>query len=1215
MVLSSGATGALTSGAQYIGSGVCTFTIVLTGGGGAGGSSATSTTGMGGNGASFTATFTTAEAFFVKVGSGGAFSSAGGGATALYTSTAILAVAGGGGGGGSVVGGDAGPPGGSAQAGANYVSGSTTIFGGRGGTQSAGGASGSGETCSGAPQAGAGWSSVSAGGAGGRGGWCGSGALVAGGAGWGAGGSAYAQATFDGGGGGGGYYGGGGGNCGCFTSSYPSGGGGGSSYVNTSMGLSYGPAYTGGGASGNAGNAGSASLVSASCAAVAGATAGYTVITLAGSGSFESADGTGTRASFGAPTGVAVDASGNVFVADIGSDSIRKVAPGGIVSTLAGRAGALANGVGTSATFREPRGVAVDANGNIIVADKSNDLIRKVTPAGVVSTLAGSIYGLADGSGAGARFRSPAGVAVDASGNVFVADSENYRVRKVTPGGAVSTLAGSGDATTFDATGYFRDGPGVTAKFHFPLSVAIDASGDVIVADTWNGRIRKVTPAGVVSTLAGNDGGNYWEGTGTNAAFHHPSGVAIDASGNVIVADSANNVIRKVTPAGVVSTLAGNKLARYADGVALDASFSNPLGVAVDVNGNVTVADTNNGRIRIVVPPFRCPAGSFAISTSSCALCPRGRYGSSTGNTAPTCDGACSAGYYCPEGSANATQAPCAAGSYGSSTGNIAPTCDGVCSAGYYCPAGSTSATQAPCAAGSFGSSTGNTAPTCDGACSGGTFSAEGWTRCTTCPDGTYCPRGASAVSACPVGSYCLANASDPTLCTGWTFGALPSQASCGACPANNFCTGRSATPCVPDGRCAAAGCASGYKGMLCADCMGGYFKENSPLGGGFVCQVCPSSLRAAVLPVLPFLLAPILLLLYLGLSIYHPLFSCLSCCAQERAQKLVEKATEDSFFSFTIKCHLSNLVLLGNNSSIPFPLALRAYLLDTVNFIVSLNPTVVHPECAIEWSILHTWCVIAGLFVFSVAFSSISFFCCKGKKIANLWVKFCAQSLFQSSLKVAAYTTVDDKKYLTYQMSLLWFERNFPLSIDHRAVFFFSVAYMAITTFLLLLFLICKRIPVYPFIKCKSVSARVLSKDILLMKIDTIHNFLLLGGAFSILWGPGSTKNTSAHVLTYAVLECVASFAFYKLYYEQLIGKRWEFLWYSCLTVLSSALAVFGVACAINVAAMNNEALAWLFVVLNLAFLFFSLIWFAYFTCQTWHDMQAAQYKDFTAA
>jgi streptogramin lyase len=321
---------------------------------------------------------------------------------------------------------------------------------------------------------------------------------------------------------------------------------------------------------------------------------------------YGSADGTGAAARFNGPGGVAVDGAGNVFVADSNNNTIRKITPSGVVTTLAGTAGlsGSADGTGAAARFNWPTGVAVDGAGNVFVADSDNNTIRKITPAGVVTTLAGTANasGSADGTGAAARFNGPEGVAVDGSGNVFVADYGNNTIRKITPAGAVTTLAGAGSSGT-------ADGTGAAARFNWPTGVAVDVAGNVFVADTWNDTIRKVTSTGVVTTLAGLAGSEgSADGTGAAARFNHPWGVAVDGAGHVFVADNWNDTIRKITPAGVVTTLAGTAQGPWplgggsADGTGAAARFNSPQGVAVDGTGNVFVADLYNNTVRKIAP-------------------------------------------------------------------------------------------------------------------------------------------------------------------------------------------------------------------------------------------------------------------------------------------------------------------------------------------------------------------------------------------------------------------------------------------------------------------------------------------------------------------------------------------------------------------------------------------------------------------------------------
>jgi streptogramin lyase len=303
------------------------------------------------------------------------------------------------------------------------------------------------------------------------------------------------------------------------------------------------------------------------------------VSTVAGSGNNAFADGQGTSASFSFPYGVAVDPNGNAYVGDSTNYRIRKITASGNVTTLAGSSWAFADGQGTAAKFKTPYGVAVDKNANVYVADFGNCRIRKITPNGNVTTLAGSgVAGNADGQGTAASFSYPIGVAVDTNGNVYVADYGNHRIRKITASGNVTTLAGSGTA------GY-ANGQGTAASFNAPTGIAVDTNGNVYVGDQSNNRIRKITPSGNVSTLAGSGNYAFADGQGAVASFSSPAGVAVDASGNLYVADYGNNRIRKITPSGTVTTVG-------------EASFNAPAGVAVAANGNLYVADMYNHKIQ-----------------------------------------------------------------------------------------------------------------------------------------------------------------------------------------------------------------------------------------------------------------------------------------------------------------------------------------------------------------------------------------------------------------------------------------------------------------------------------------------------------------------------------------------------------------------------------------------------------------------------------------
>jgi sugar lactone lactonase YvrE len=321
--------------------------------------------------------------------------------------------------------------------------------------------------------------------------------------------------------------------------------------------------------------------------------AGVAVTTLAGAAAmYGSLDATGAAARFNLPAGVAVDSAGNVYVADQSNHTIRKVTATGIVTTLAGTAGTFgsADGTGAAARFNRPAGMAVDSAGNIYVADTSNRTIRKVTATGVVTTLAGTAgtFGSADGTGTAASFNFPSGMAVDSAGNVYVTDEFNNTTRKVTPTGSVTTLAGSSAGISGSL-----DGTGAAARFNGPIGVAVDSAGNVYVADSRNHTIRKVTADGVVTTLAGSAGTfGSADGTGAAARFNRPTDVAVDSAGNVYVTDTFNHTIRKVTPTGTTTTVAGTAVAA---GILLGASprFSFPGGLAI-VGDSIVISDTNS---------------------------------------------------------------------------------------------------------------------------------------------------------------------------------------------------------------------------------------------------------------------------------------------------------------------------------------------------------------------------------------------------------------------------------------------------------------------------------------------------------------------------------------------------------------------------------------------------------------------------------------------
>ena len=324
-----------------------------------------------------------------------------------------------------------------------------------------------------------------------------------------------------------------------------------------------------------------------------------TVSTIAGQMESDGyADGGGDEAQFRLPNSLAADASGNLYVADTGNNTIRKIDTNGVVSTLAGEPGSHGSkdGTGPTARFWAPFGIAVDAVGTVYVADTGNNTIRKISTNGVVTTIAGLAGhpGSKDGNGPNARFRNPWGVAVDAAGNVFVADMSNDTIREILPNGTVFTFAGQ--AGTIGSL----DGFGNDAQFNNPFAIAVDNADNVYVADSANDVIRKITPSRAVSTLAGLAGnaGNTND-SGSKARFWNPQGLVVDNAGNVYVADTGNNIVRKITPMGAVTTLAGSPgVNGTTDGEGKDARFNGPGGIAANEAGVIFVADTNNHAIR-----------------------------------------------------------------------------------------------------------------------------------------------------------------------------------------------------------------------------------------------------------------------------------------------------------------------------------------------------------------------------------------------------------------------------------------------------------------------------------------------------------------------------------------------------------------------------------------------------------------------------------------
>ena len=310
-----------------------------------------------------------------------------------------------------------------------------------------------------------------------------------------------------------------------------------------------------------------------------------------GTAGFSGDGSAATKAQLNFPTGMALDSSGNIYVADSLNYRIRKIGSS-TISTIGGNGVFSYSGDGgpaSSAQLNTPQAVAVDSSGNLYIADTVNNVVRKVTASGAISTIAGNgTQGSAGDGGAAtaAQLNKPQGIAVDSGGNIYVADTQNARVRKIS-GGNITTVAGSG------TPGYGGDGGSATAaQLYVPIGIAVDSAGNLYIADFTNNRVRKVSAGGVISTVAGNGNSGYSGdgGSAVNATLNGPTDVAVDSNGNLYIADLNNNAVREVS-GGNISTVAGNGLPGVAGdgGPATAATVGNPTGIAVDSAGNLYI--------------------------------------------------------------------------------------------------------------------------------------------------------------------------------------------------------------------------------------------------------------------------------------------------------------------------------------------------------------------------------------------------------------------------------------------------------------------------------------------------------------------------------------------------------------------------------------------------------------------------------------------------
>ena len=313
------------------------------------------------------------------------------------------------------------------------------------------------------------------------------------------------------------------------------------------------------------------------------------VSTFAGIGTAGNVDGIGTNAEFSQPFDIAFDTSGNLYVSDFSNNTIREITTDGTVTTMAGDGTpGFSDGISTNAQFTHPTGLTIDSAGNVYVADFSNHAIRKITPSGVVSTFAGGTSGFADAMGINAQFNNPIALAIDNMDNIYVVDYANHKIRKVTPNGTVTTVAGSIPG--------FADGNSNNAQFSLPSGIAVDDFGIIYVVDRGNHKIRRIDTNGEVTTIAGSTQG-FADGIGGEAKFDDPLSIAIDALGHIYISDNNNLKIRKINTNGQVNTIAGSTVG-FANGTGANAQFNSPVGLIIDESFTLYIADNGNHSIR-----------------------------------------------------------------------------------------------------------------------------------------------------------------------------------------------------------------------------------------------------------------------------------------------------------------------------------------------------------------------------------------------------------------------------------------------------------------------------------------------------------------------------------------------------------------------------------------------------------------------------------------
>ena len=373
-------------------------------------------------------------------------------------------------------------------------------------------------------------------------------------------------------------------------------------------------------------SAGGIAAIAVASSAALGAAGGGTITTIAGNGTvgFSGDNGAATRAQLSTPTGLAVDGAGNVYIADTANNRVRRVTRGGTITTYAGSGNALGdNGPATSAALRSPTGLALDGQGNLYIAEYNGARVRKVSPAGTISTVAGTGSPGRTGDGGpatSARLYLPRGVAVDAQGNLYISDDQLSTVRKVSTGGTITTFAGTG------TPGFAGDrGAATEAQLRYPEGIALDAQGNVYIADRGNGRVRKVSPAGKITTIAGGGASLDDGAAATSASLSNPEGVAVDALGSIYVADWGHYRVRKIS-GGKITTYAGTGAPACGalaigptigdGGPATSAPVCQPWGLALDGQGNLYVSEQARSRVRRVSPGVSAVAAPCSKATA-----------------------------------------------------------------------------------------------------------------------------------------------------------------------------------------------------------------------------------------------------------------------------------------------------------------------------------------------------------------------------------------------------------------------------------------------------------------------------------------------------------------------------------------------------------------------------------------------------------------------